>query len=42
MWAPHVRSTFRKVIVIWTSHEPINNFRDSELYFLEFEDRDDT
>ena len=22
-----------RVIVIWTSREPINNFRDSELYF---------
>ena len=35
-------SRLARVIVIWTSREPINNFRDSELYFLEFEDRDDT
>ena len=31
-----------RVIVIWTSREPINNFGDSESYFWKFGDCDDT
>ena len=36
-YGPHMSGPrLGRVIVIWTSREPINNFRDSELYFWEF------
>ena len=40
---PHMSDPrLTRIIVIWTSREPINNFGDPESHFWEFGDRDNT